>query len=92
MEHSTKNPIYLKKGETLEITSKSVITVSSGMVWVTYAGDEKDYVLKTGDSLKLNGSKPVIEAIQSSYVTIHEQPSKFKLFSLILSWNADVFG
>jgi len=92
MEHSTKNQIYLKKGEILEITSKSVITVGSGMVWVTFAGDEKDYVLKTGDHLKLAGSKPVVEAIQSSYLTIHEQPSKFKFFSSILSWNADVFG
>lgn len=92
MEHSTENQIYLKKGELLEITSKSVITVGSGMVWVTCAGDANDYVLKTGDQLKLSGSKPVIEAIQSSYLTIHEQPSKLKLFSTILSWNANVFG
>lgn len=92
MEHSSKNQIYLKKGEVLEITSKSVLTVGSGMVWVTCAGDENDYVLKTGEQLKLSGSKPVIEAIHSSYLTIHEQPSKFKLFGLILSWNADVFG
>lgn len=92
MEHSTKNQIYLKKGEVLEITSNSVVTVGSGMVWVTCAHDENDYVLRSGDELKITGSKPVIEAVQASYLTIHEKPSRIKLFSLILSWNADVFS
>ncbi|AZZ36611.1 hypothetical protein CIK05_07350 [Bdellovibrio sp. qaytius] len=92
MEHTTKNQIFLKKGELLEITSRSVITVNSGLVWVTVAGDQKDYVLKSGEKLEITGAKPVIEAIRSSDIQVQEPGSKYKLFKLILEWNADVFN
>lgn len=84
MEHTIKNQFFLKKGELLEITSKSELIVTNGLVWVTLAGDMCDYVLKTGDSLKLDGAKPVIEAICSSHVVVKEKPSKYKLLSTVL--------
>lgn len=92
MAHTTKNQFFLKKGELNEITPNSVITVSSGLVWVTVLGDEKDYVLRTGDSLQIFGEKPVVEAIRGTYLQVQEPVFKFKLISTILSWNADVFS
>jgi hypothetical protein len=92
MEHTTKNNIFMTKGKLLDLAVGSTITVQSGLVWVTVLGDQKDYVLRTGDQLYIAGAKPVIEAIRSSEILVHEPFSKYKLFSTILSWNADVFN
>ena len=92
MEHTTKNQIFLKKGEIKEITPNSVVTVKSGLVWITVEGDKTDYVLKAGDQLQIFGAKPVIEAFRHSDVQIQEPVSKYKLFATIMSWNADVFN
>jgi len=92
MEHTTKNEIFLKKGEIREITPNSVVKVKCGLVWITIAGDRTDYVLKTGDELQIFGTKPVIEAISHSDIQIQEPVLKYTIFSTIMSWNADVFN
>lgn len=89
MDLTTKKQIFLKKGDLIEVTPKSTIVVGSGMVWVTFAGDERDYVLKTGDRLNCDAPKPVIEALEASYIVIHEQPSRYSLFSLLGAWSEE---
>lgn len=87
MDFTTKKQIFLKKGDLIEITPKSLIAVGSGQVWVTFAGVENDYVLKTGDRLNCDAPKPVIEALEPSYIVIYEQPSRYSLFNLLGAWS-----
>lgn len=89
MDLTTKKQIFLKKGDLIEIAPKTQIAVGSGMVWVTFSGDERDYVLKTGDRLNCDAPKPVIEALESSYIVIHEQPSRYSLFRLLGAWSEE---
>lgn len=92
MEHTSKNQYFLKKGNVSELTSNSVVTVKSGLVWITVAGDQKDYVLRAGEQLRIFGSKPMIEAIRHSDIEVQGSVSKYGLLKAILAWNADVFN
>lgn len=89
MDLTTKKQIFLKKGDLIEIASNSIIAVGSGMLWVTFAGDERDYVLKTGERLNCEAPKPVVEALEPSYIVIYEQPSRYSLFSLLGAWSEE---
>lgn len=89
MDLTTKKQIFLKKGDLIEISPKSTVAVGSGMVWVTFVSDERDYVLKTGDRLVCDAPKPVIEAVEPSYIVIYEQPSRYSLFSLLSAWSEE---
>jgi quercetin dioxygenase-like cupin family protein len=87
MDLTTKKQIFLKKGELIELASHAVIVVGSGAVWLTFEGVEQDYILKTGDRLECNAPKPVIEALEATYIVICEQPSRFSLFGLLDVWS-----
>lgn len=49
--------VSLARSETLALSraAAAAITVLSGSVWVTRAGDRHDHVLRAGDSLRLGG-------------------------------------
>ncbi|MGV3755805.1 MAG: DUF2917 domain-containing protein [Verrucomicrobiota bacterium] len=73
---ATKNchSIRLAKGElhTLDLDSAvQEITVRSGSFWITREGEGKDYLLKTGESLRVPAEgMTVIEALQAGEVEL----------------------
>lgn len=89
MDLTTKKQIFLKKGELAEVSATATVSVGSGKVWITFAGDERDYVLNAGDRLMCDAPKPVIEALEPSYIVICDQPSRYSLFSLLTSWSEE---
>jgi hypothetical protein len=74
---SHKVQLMLKKHQVVtlnEAQPKMAIECASGVIWVTHAGDRKDYVLKAGRSCMPNGNgNLIIEAIADSRVDIEEQ-------------------
>ena len=89
MDLTTKKQIFLKKGELIEVSSTSTVVIGSGMVWITFANDERDYVLKSGDRLMCDAPKPVVEALEPSYIVVYDQPSRYSLFNLLTSWSEE---
>ncbi len=74
---SHKVQLLLKKHQLLtlnEAQPKMAIECKSGVIWVTHAGDRRDYVLKAGRTCVPNGNgNLVIEAINDALVDIEEQ-------------------
>lgn len=87
MDLTTKKQIFLKKGDLIEVNSKSIISVGSGAIWVTFAGVELDYVLNAGDRLECAAQKPLIEALEPSSIVLHERPNRHSLFNLLETWS-----
>lgn len=89
MDLSTKKQIFLKKGELIEVSENAVVGVNNGTVWLTFAGDKEDYVLKSGEQITCEKPKPVIEAIESSYIVICEDRPRFNILGLIGDWTEE---
>lgn len=68
--------IRLEKGELHTMPADrcdQMLTVQSGIFWVTQENNSHDYVLKTGESLSLSGKGiVVIEALQSGVIELQE--------------------
>ncbi len=74
---SHKVQLLLKKHQLLtlnEAQPKMAIECKSGVIWVTHAGDRRDYILIAGRTCVPNGNgNLVIEAINDALVDIEEQ-------------------
>ncbi len=71
-----KLELLLKKHQLLtlnEVQPQMAIECKQGVIWVTHAGDQQDYVLRAGRQYLSKGSgSVVIEAIDDACVDIAE--------------------
>ncbi len=74
---SRKVQLLLKKHQLVtlnEAQPKMAIECKSGVIWVTHAGDRRDYILQAGRACVPHGNgNLVIEAINDALVDIEEQ-------------------
>jgi hypothetical protein len=57
-----KAELTIENDETLRIdgSAGTVLRIRSGRAWITQPADERDYDLKTGEAMSLNGKAPVL--------------------------------
>jgi len=70
----------LKKGEILTLNGQGLsLKISRGQIWLTKAGDNKDYVLLDGETLnsELN-SQILIQALVDTTIAYSAQTFEFK--------------
>ena len=70
---SSPRELRLEKGQLLSLDNVRGLCLRClyGKAWVTQAGDEKDYLLETGDPLAVDRrGRVVIEALSSCRLTI----------------------
>lgn len=59
--------IYLKKNMTLKVDKDTHLEVISGIIWVTFINDSRDFILHPTHKLKLEQNKlPVIQALSDA--------------------------
>jgi len=70
----------LKKGEILTLNEQGLsLKISRGQIWLTKAGDNKDYVLLDGETMnsELN-SQILIQALEDTTIAYSAQTFEFK--------------
>jgi hypothetical protein len=64
--------LHLRKGQLASLGADArVLRCRAGVVWVTREGDARDYVLRTGEELRLEkGGRVVVQAILDAEVRV----------------------
>jgi len=76
----TTGPVRLAQGGLWSVRTTGreslVLTCAEGELWLTYEGDPRDYVLRPGDSMRLErAGHVVVQALRTSRFCLRERPA-----------------